>query len=131
MVVEGRPRNLRLILRDEIYRIAREALWNAFRHAQARIIETEIAYSRSTLQLRIRDDGVGIDPIVLDQGGRAGHWGLPGMRERAQRIGGRLNVWSRAGAGTEVELGIPGSVAYEPSRTRYSFWLFRKDARSS
>jgi len=130
MVVEGRPRNLRLTLRDEIYRIAREALWNAFRHAQARMIETEIVYSRSTLQLHIRDDGVGIDRIVLDQGGRAGHWGLPGMRERAQRIGGRLNVWSRAGAGTEVELGIPGSIAYEPSRNRASFWLFRKEGRS-
>jgi ligand-binding sensor domain-containing protein/signal transduction histidine kinase len=131
MVVEGRPRNLRLILRDDIYRIAREALWNAFRHARARMIELEIRYSRSTLHLRVRDDGVGIDPIVLDQGGRAGHWGLPGMRERAQRIGGRLKVWSRAGAGTEVELGIPGSVAYEPSPTRASFWLFRKDRKSS
>jgi len=127
MVVEGRPRNLRLIPRDEVYRIAREALWNAFRHAEARMIETEIAYRRSTLQLRIWDDGVGIDTIVLDEGGRAGHWGLPGMRERAQRIGGRLNVWSRAGAGTEVELGIPGSIAYEASRARASFWLFRNN----
>jgi signal transduction histidine kinase len=125
VVTEGRPRNLRLILRDEIYRIAREALWNAFSHARARQIEAEIAYSRSTLRLRVRDDGIGIHPAVLDQGGRAGHWGLTGMRERAKRIGGQLDVWSRPGAGTEVELSIPGSIAYEPSRTRPSFRLFR------
>ncbi|HMD98431.1 MAG TPA: two-component regulator propeller domain-containing protein [Terriglobia bacterium] len=116
MVVEGAPRTLRLILRDEIYQIGREALWNAFRHAQARLIEAEIAYSRSTLRLRIRDDGIGINPIVLDQGGRAGHWGLPGMRERAQRIGGRLDLWSRLGGGVEIELSIPGSIAYETSQ---------------
>jgi signal transduction histidine kinase len=116
-----------MILRDEIYRIAREALWNAFRHARARLIEAEIAYSRSMLQLRIRDDGIGIDQMVLDQGGRAGHWGLPGMHERAKRIGGRLDVWSRPGAGTEIELSIPGSIAYETSTARAVFQLFRDD----
>jgi len=125
VVAEGRPRNLRLIPRDEIYRIAREALWNAFSHAQASLIEAEIAYSGSGLRLRVRDDGIGIQPAVLDQGRRAGHWGLPGMRERAKRLGGQLDVWSRPGAGTEVELRIPGSIAFEPSRTRASFWLFR------
>jgi signal transduction histidine kinase/ligand-binding sensor domain-containing protein len=125
VVAEGRPRKLRLVPQDEIYRIAREALWNAFSHAQARLIEAEIVYSRSRLRLRVRDDGIGIHPTVLDQGGRAGHWGLRGMRERAKRIGGQLDVWSRPGAGTEVELSIPGSIAYEPSRTRASFWLFR------
>ncbi len=65
----------------------------------------------------IRDDGNGIDPEVLGQGSRAGHWGLPGMHERAKRIGGHLNVWSRPGAGTEVELTVPGSIAYETSRS--------------
>jgi signal transduction histidine kinase/ligand-binding sensor domain-containing protein len=125
VVAEGRPRTLRLIPRDEIYRIAREALWNAFSHAQARLIEAEIVYNRSTLRLRVRDDGIGIHPKVLDRGGRAGHWGLRGMHERANRIGGHLDVWSRPGAGTEVELSIPASIAYEPSRTRASFWLFR------
>jgi ligand-binding sensor domain-containing protein/signal transduction histidine kinase len=132
VVAEGTPRNLRLIPQDEICRIAREALWNAFSHARARLIEAEIAYGGSTFRLRVRDDGIGIHPTVLDQGGSAGHWGLPGMRERAKRIGGHLDVWSRPGAGTEVELRIPGSIAYEPSRTRASFRSFRnKKERNS
>jgi len=132
VVAEGRPRNLRVIPRDEICRIAREALWNAFSHAQASLIEAEIAYSRSRLRLRVRDDGIGIHPRVLDQGGRAGHWGLPGMRERAKRIGGQLDIWSRPGAGTEVELSIPGSIAYEASRTGARFGSLRnKEGKSS
>ncbi len=119
VLVEGTPQSLDPILRDEIYRIAREALRNAFHYAQARRIEVEITYGEPLLRLRIRDDGNGIDPAVLGQGSRAGHWGLPGMHERAKRIGAQLNVWSRPGAGTEVELTIPGSIAYETiSRSR-------------
>jgi signal transduction histidine kinase len=109
--IEGRPRELHPILRDDIYRIAREALRNAFSHAQARKIEAEITYGERLLRLRIRDDGKGIDPKLLDAG-RDGHWGLPGMRERAQQIGAQLDIWSEVGAGTEVELRIPGAVAY-------------------
>jgi signal transduction histidine kinase len=112
VLVEGTPRSMHPILRDEIYRIGREALRNAFHHAQARRIEAEITYSASLLRLRVRDDGNGIDPKFLGQGGRAGHWGLPGMHERAQRIGAQLDVWSKPGAGTEVDLRIPGSLAY-------------------
>jgi signal transduction histidine kinase len=109
--MEGTPRELHPILRDEVYRIAREALQNAFRHAQATEIEAEITYGARLLRLRIRDDGKGIDPKLLDAG-RDGHWGLAGMRERAQQIGARLDIWSEVGAGTEVELRIPSSVAY-------------------
>jgi len=109
--IEGTPRELHPILRDDIYRIAREALRNAFRHAHARKIEAEITYGESLLRLRIRDDGKGIDPKLLDTG-RDGHWGLPGMRERAQQIGATLEMWSEVGAGTEMELRIPGSIAY-------------------
>jgi signal transduction histidine kinase len=109
--VEGKPRELHPILRDDVYRIAREALQNAFRHAQATKIEAEITYSERLLRLRIRDDGKGIDSKLL-VGGRDGHWGLPGMRERAEQIGARLDIWSEVGAGTEVELRIPGAVAY-------------------
>jgi signal transduction histidine kinase len=105
------PRDLHPILRDDIYRIAREALQNAFRHAQAANIETEVTYGQRVLRLRIRDDGKGIDPKLLDTG-RDGHWGLPGMRERAQEIGAQLEMWSEVGAGTEVELRIPGAIAY-------------------
>jgi ligand-binding sensor domain-containing protein/signal transduction histidine kinase len=125
VLVEGAPRVVRPILQDEIYRIARECLRNAFRHALARNIETEITYGES-LRLRFRDDGKGIDPSVVERGGRSGHWGLPGIRERATQIGAQLQVWSELGAGTEVELNIPGSVAYEGSATRTGFQLFRK-----
>jgi signal transduction histidine kinase len=123
--IEGRPRELHPILRDDIYRIAREALGNAFHHAQARKIEVEITYGDRLLRLRVRDDGKGVDPKLLDAG-RDGHWGLAGMRERAEEIGALLDIWSEVGAGTEVELRIPGSIAYAAARARSSFRLFRK-----
>ena len=125
VLVEGAPRTVRPTLQDEIYRIARESLRNAFRHAQAGHIETEITYGES-LRLRFRDDGKGMDPSVVEHGGRSGHWGLPGIRERAKQIGAELAIWSELGAGTEVELSIPGSIAYEASPTRPRFRLFRK-----
>jgi signal transduction histidine kinase len=109
--MEGTPRELHPILRDDIYRIAREALRNAFFHAQASKIEADITYNARLLRLRIRDDGKGIDPKLLDAG-RDGHWGLRGMRERAEQIGAQLDIWSETGAGTEVELRVPGSIAY-------------------
>jgi signal transduction histidine kinase len=123
--VEGTPQELHPILRDEVYRIAGEGLRNAFRHARARRIEVEIRYDERELRVRIRDDGSGIDAGALGHEGRAGHWGLPGMRERAQRIGGTMDLWSELGAGTEVELRIPASIAYQTYAGR-SFRLFRK-----
>ena len=123
--VEGTPQDLHPILRDEIYRIAGEAVRNAFSHARARRIEVEIRYDDRGLRVRIRDDGSGIDPSVLSHEGRAGHWGLTGMRERAERIGGNMDLWSELGAGTEVELRIPASIAYQTSAGR-GFRLFRR-----
>jgi signal transduction histidine kinase/ligand-binding sensor domain-containing protein len=120
--VEGTPRNLRPILRDEVYRIAGEALRNAFKHAQARQIEVEIHYDERQLRLRLRDDGKGIDPKVVSGDGRAGHFGLHGMRERAKLMGGKLAVWSEIDSGTELELSIPASNAYERDAGRRS-WL--------
>jgi len=113
--VEGTTRDLAPLVREEVYRIAGEALRNAFRHAQARRIEVEICYERRLLRLRVRDDGKGIDPKVLGEGGRAGHHGLPGMQERARLVGGKLAVWSELNSGTETELTIPASVAYSKS----------------
>ena len=127
VVVEGKPRDLHPILRDEVYAIAREAVRNAFRHAQARNIEADITYNGSSFRLRIRDDGRGIDPRIVAEG-RAGHYGVPGMRERARRIGGKLDVWTGTGAGTEIELSIPGSVAYGTSPGRTVLGLFRRKA---
>jgi ligand-binding sensor domain-containing protein/signal transduction histidine kinase len=125
VAVEGPPRDLHPILRDEIYAIAREAVRNAFRHAQAHDIEAQITYNGSSFQLRIRDDGKGIDPAIVAEG-RAGHYGVPGMRERARRIGGKLDVWTGTGAGTEIELNIPGSIAYGTSLGRTVLGRFRK-----
>jgi signal transduction histidine kinase len=123
--VEGPPRELHPIPRDEIYRITREALRNAFSHSRARQIEAEITYDPRRLRLRIRDDGRGIDPAILEAG-RSGHYGLPGMRERATQIGAKLNIWSGVGTGTEIELSIPGSIAYGASPGRSRFRWFRK-----
>jgi signal transduction histidine kinase len=126
--VEGTPRNLHPILRDEVYRIAAEALRNAFRHAQARQIEVELRYDETQFRLRIRDDGKGIDPKVLGGDGHAGHYGLPGMRERAKLIGSKLTVWSELDSGTEIELCIPASIAYtaSPRQSWLSETFFRK-----
>jgi signal transduction histidine kinase len=97
VLVEGTPRIVRPNIQSDIYRIARESLGNAFRHAQAQHIETEITYGES-LRLRFRDDGKGIDPGVVEHGGRPGHWGLPGIRERAKQIGAQLEIWSELGS---------------------------------
>jgi signal transduction histidine kinase/streptogramin lyase len=126
IIVEGEPRRLSSIRQDEVYRIAREALRNAFRHAHAHRIEIEIRYDAHEFRLRLRDDGEGIDAKVLAEGGRSGHWGLRGIRERAQQIGGQLDLWSEAGAGTEVQLTVPAAVAYEKSPNGAGFRLFRK-----
>jgi len=110
--VRGASRDLAPLVRDELYRIAGEALRNAFRHAGARRVEVEIHYDARRLRMRVRDDGKGIDPQVLDAGGRSGHHGLPGMRERAELVGGKLAVWSALDSGTEIELTIPAAIAY-------------------
>jgi ligand-binding sensor domain-containing protein/signal transduction histidine kinase len=127
LLLEGPARDLHPIVRDELYRIAREALRNAFTHAQARHIEAEITYGERMLRLRIRDDGVGIPTEILEDG-RPGHYGLPGMQERAQEIGGKLVIWSDAGSGTEIELSIAGSIAYGASGGLSLLRLFRKKA---
>jgi nitrate/nitrite-specific signal transduction histidine kinase len=124
--VEGTPRNLHPILRDEVYRIAGEAVRNAFKHAQAERVEVEIRYDQRELRVRVRDDGKGIDAKLLNEGGRPGHFGLRGMRERAKLLGGKLAVWSETGSGTEIELRIPGSRAYETSPARRRSWFAEK-----
>jgi ligand-binding sensor domain-containing protein len=112
VLVEGAPRPLHPLIRDDVYRIGREALVNAFRHARAARVEVELEFAAGHVRLLVRDDGCGIDDQVL-RSGREGHWGLSGMRERAERIGARLEVWSRAAAGTEVALVVPNHVAFQ------------------
>jgi signal transduction histidine kinase/streptogramin lyase len=127
VAVQGVPRNLHPILRDEVYRIAAEALRNAFRHAQAGRIEVELRYDAKDFTLRIRDDGRGINRDVLSGDGREGHYGLHGMRERAKLVGGELAIWSEVDSGTEVELSIPASRAYiKPSKPSRLFQRLSK-----
>ena len=125
VIVEGERRTLSPALQDEVYRIARELLRNAFRHAGAHHIEAEIRYDNRLLRVLVRDDGKGMDPKVLKEGGQPGHWGLPGVRERAKQIGAPLDFWSEAGAGTEVQLTVPVSVDSERRRGS-RFRLFAK-----
>jgi len=127
--VEGTPQDLHPVLRDEIYRIAGEALRNAFRHARAQRIEVEIRYDARQLRVRVRDDGIGINADVVSQPGCAGHF-LRRMRECAKAIGGRLEVWSEHGAGTEVELTLPASVAYGAHRGR-GFGLLTREVETN
>jgi signal transduction histidine kinase len=115
VIVEGASRDLIPLVRDEVYRIAGEALRNAFQHSQARQVEVEIQYAKRRLKLQVRDNGKGIDPTVLAAGGREGHYGLAGMYERAKLAGGKLAVLSKLDSGTEIDLTIPASVAYAKS----------------
>jgi signal transduction histidine kinase len=133
VVVEGVPAPLRSVIRDDVYLIGREAVTNAFRHARSKSIDVNVEYAASYLRILIRDDGCGIDAEVVESG-RDGHWGLSGMRERADRIGARLRVFSRAGGGTEVDLRVPHEIAFESGSTSLaSKWLtkLQRHARSN
>jgi PAS domain S-box-containing protein len=116
VVVAGRQQPLRPSVQHETYCIGKEALLNAYRHSRATRVEFELEYADTGLRMRIRDNGCGIDPHVL-QAGRDGHWGLLGMRERAARIGGRLEISSSANAGTVVQLSMPNDIAFQVSAT--------------
>lgn len=117
VVVEGRDRPLQPLIRDEVYRIGREAVVNAFRHSDASRVELALEYGSRGLRLLVRDNGRGIDGEVL-KSGTDGHWGLAGMRERADRIGAGFRVLSSAGSGTEVELSVPARVAFATEKRR-------------
>jgi signal transduction histidine kinase len=121
LLVEGETRDLHPIVRDEVHRITLEALRDAFSHSRARHIEVEITYGEQQFRLRIRDDGEGIAPALLEKG-RLGHYGLPGMRERAAEIGAKLDIWSGAGTGSEIDLSIGGSLAYGKRPGRVQSW---------
>jgi ligand-binding sensor domain-containing protein len=129
VVSQGESRPLQPMIRDEVYRIGREAVTNAFLHAKADNIEVEVEYAGGFFRVLVRDDGCGIDPQVL-KAGREGHWGLPGMHERSRNIGATLRLRSRTGAGTEVELTIPAVIAFDghprTSWSQWRFWLTRE-----
>jgi ligand-binding sensor domain-containing protein/signal transduction histidine kinase len=121
VVVEGLSLPLRYAIRDEIYCIGREALVNAFEHSGARNIELHLEYAPNELRILVRDNGRGIDPEILESGRT---WGLSGMRERAEKMGGKLRVLTRIGGGTEVELRVPRDIAFgSRPPTRASKWF--------
>jgi signal transduction histidine kinase len=129
-VVEGNVRELDSIVLEESYSIGREALMNACTHSGGLHIEVEITYDAREFRLRVRDDGRGIDTEVLEKGARDGHWGLQGMRERASKIGGQLEFWSRPGIGTEVGLTVPAAMAYRALAKSKSSWFRRSSSMS-
>jgi signal transduction histidine kinase len=131
VLVEGTPVPLKSVIRDEVYSIVREALVNAFRHSGATHIEVELGYTANRLKVLVRDNGCGIRPEVIRKG-REGHWGLSGMRERAERIGAKFKVMSGPSAGTEVELNVPGHIVFQvpPSNGR-RIWRWKFKPRST
>jgi signal transduction histidine kinase len=121
VTLAGNSRILHPAIKDEVFLIGREAIVNAFMHAQCLHVDIELNYGSSAFCLRIKDDGKGIPQEVLRSGGRPGHWGICGMRERARKLGGVLTVFSASGSGTDVKLILPARVAYDES-TRARFW---------
>jgi signal transduction histidine kinase len=126
------PLPLKPMVRGEVYRIAAEALRNALRHAEAHKVLVDIRYDRRALRVRVRDDGVGIDDEELGNKPPARHFGLHGMRERAEAVGGRLDVLSKPGEGTLVDLNIPAAAAYAAPARRSAIsnllaWLRSQD----
>ncbi len=126
VIVTGRNCHLDTVVQEELEKIGREALFNAYRHALAGKIEVEIIFGIFEFRVRFRDDGVGIDPGVLREGSIPGHYGLPGMRERVSRIGGHMDLWSRPGAGTEIEIRMPSAIAYRRNERNVGWrWIRR------
>ncbi|WP_175511106.1 sensor histidine kinase [Collimonas sp. OK307] len=107
----------------ELYRIANEALTNAFRHSQATQVKVEVMHERKTFILVVRDNGRGLPAEVMRSGQLAGHWGLPGMRERANKLGATMVLESAPGKGTMLQLSIPARIAYKASPSRFG-WIF-------
>lgn len=128
LTVEGAPRSLHPIALEEAHRIGEEAIRNAILHARASKIEVLLTFGRRGLRMAVRDDGIGMPQAVLAAGMRVDHFGLVGMRERAERIGGSLAVTSREGRGTEVALTLSAHMAYSDRRIGlidrlHSAWL--------
>jgi len=124
MAIEGAPLRLHPVVHEELCQIGNEALINAFRHSKAATIELTLSYRPSGLFCCVSDDGIGIDAAIVEMGGRQGHFGLVGMRERAEQIQTELQVLSRPGGGTEIQIVAPARVAYaDPQRLPWIRWF--------
>lgn len=135
IVVEGRQRPVDPLVAVELGRIVDEALFNVCRHANASAVEIVIRFGNRQLGVEIRDDGVGMPPEVVAQGHKPGHFGLVGMRERAERIGCSLSIDSRAGMGCAITMTLPARLAFADHapgrRWRFLSWLLRKKKEPS
>jgi len=130
-VVEGSVRELHPVVSEECYCVGREAIVNALTHSGGHKVEVEITYDSGQFRLRVRDNGRGFDPKILEEGGRPNHWGLQGMRERADKIGAQLKLWSRQATGTEVELIVPGATAYQARHDKSKGFRHRRSSSST
>ncbi|MDV3258454.1 MAG: histidine kinase [Sphingomonas sp.] len=127
IVVEGKQRPLHPLVSAELGRIAGEALLNVARHASANRVEVSLRYGARDLVLEIVDDGVGIAADFLDRAGRPGHFGLVGMRERAERIGAAFSIESEADGGSAVGVTLAAALAYADARpARRLPWTFKR-----
>lgn len=130
LLIEGQPRPLHPLVSAETVKIFSEALLNVAHHSRASSVEIAVGFESRQLAIRLRDDGVGIPAPVLEAGGKQGHFGLVGMRERAERMGGSLNITSITAQGTEVTLLIPARLAYGRRSSRKVAWWTRFTGRS-
>jgi signal transduction histidine kinase len=105
--IHGDRRRLPLDIETTALRVGREAVVNAVKHAAPRTVEVSLDYGPRTLTLRVSDDGQGIAPGAMDAASVWEHWGIAGMRERARRAGGTLDISSEPGRGTAVSLSLP------------------------
>lgn len=109
--VTGKIKKTYPVVRDELYRIAYEAILNACAHSQANQLDVYLIYAND-LTIRIVDDGIGIDPLIVEKG-RDGHFGLRGMHERVSRIKGKLTIVSASETGTEITVSVPGRIVFQ------------------
>ena len=119
--VDGQPRSLNPLVTAELTKIAREAIYNAFRHSKAKAIEVELTYGKREMQLRVRDDGQGFEPILLQANSGHLHLGLQNMRKRAEKLNAGFRLWSRLGGGTELEVNIAAQTAYATTQRTWPF----------
>jgi len=128
IIVEGKARHLHPLVSAELGRIAGEALFNVGSHARANSVEITVRFSVRQLDMEIRDDGIGLPDDVIKAGHKPGHFGLVGMRERAERIGGTLAIESRSGRGSAITISVPARFAFADSPRRNVFSkLFLRD----
>jgi len=119
--VDGQPRSLDPLVTAELGKIAREAIYNAFRHSKAKAIEVQLTYGKREMQLRVRDNGQGFEPALLRTKPGHLHLGLQNMKKRAEKLNAGFRLWSRLGSGTELEVNVAAHTAY--STTQRTWWF--------